>query len=266
MQRNTVLQTVLAIVTGCVFAFASIPSFAQTTAAYDDANTGGYSPQPDHGWMSYNGGTGFDLWTALGSASGGGTYMEGVGVNGRQVDGSYSFALYSGSGSYAVSRQLVNPVTAGTFSILTRFDISGSGPNLVNIRAGNNTSGFGSGELLSFGIVNGSALSYTDSSGFHTLSSGEARGAIWDWTVAFDAAAGTYSLGVSQVGGGYSTSVNGSLEETGTSLDSFGVINSSTGANQNVIFDALDVTVPEPTTLALLGMGIGSIYFLRRRK
>jgi hypothetical protein len=42
----------------------------------------------------------------------------------------------------------------GEFDIITRFDLAGAGPNLVNLRSGNNVAGFGAGELLSFGIVN----------------------------------------------------------------------------------------------------------------
>jgi hypothetical protein len=238
---------------------------AQTTAATDNANLPAYGGNND--WASINGGTGYNLWTALSDTSGGGTYMEGINANNRQVDGNYSFALYSGSGSYDISRQLSSSITAGSFSILTRFDLAGSGPNLVNIRAGNSTSGFGSGELLSFGIVNGNELTYTDGSGFHTLASGEARGDIWDWTINFNAAIGTYSLSVSEVGGGYSTTVSGNTELSGTSVDSFAVINSSTGGGQNLIFDSPIFIVPEPSSLAILAAGgFSAVLFLRRRK
>lgn len=202
-----------------------------------------------------------------GGAGGGGTFMEGVGVNGRQIDGNFSFGLYSGSGSYAISRPLASSLSSGEFSIDTRFDIAGNGPNLVNLRAGNDTTSFGSGELLSFGLVNDSQLSYTDSTGLHTLASGEARGSVWDWTVGFNAVAGTYSLSVAEAGGGFSTSVSGVLESSGTSVGSFGVINSSTGNNQNVIFDSPTFTVvPEPTSLALIALGLGGCWSMRRRK
>jgi hypothetical protein len=194
--------------------------------------------------------------------------MEGVGVNGRQTGlGNYSFALYSGSGSYDISRQLVNPISAGIFSVDTRFDVAGAGPNLVNIRAGNNTSSFGSGELLSFGIVNGNELSYTDGTGFHTLPSGEACGSVWAWTVDFNALTGGYSLSVTNTGGGFAAIVSGNMEESGTSADSFAVINSSTGNNQNVIFDYPEFEiVPEPSTLALIGMGLAGMLSSLRRK
>jgi len=264
LQRRT--KVCAAIAVALLFGGLAPTSHASIIAT-DDANTGGYAPQPDHGWAGFNGGTGYNLWTPLADTGGGGTYMEGVGVNNRQVDGNYSFSLYSGSGSYDISRPLTSSVTTGEFDILTRFDIAGAGPNLVNLRAGNNLAGFGSGELLSFGIVNGNELSYTDGSGFHLLSSGEARGDVWSWDVVFNAGAGTYTLNVSQVGGGYSSGpITGSLESSGTSVGSFAVINSSTGNNQNVIFDDPTFsTVPEPAALSLIG-GVMTMLSFRRRK
>src|ERR1700688_4070129 len=70
--------------------------------AQDNADFPQYAPQPMHNWPTVNGGFGYNLWTPLTDAAGGGTYMEGVGVNGRQVDGNFSFALYSGGGSYDI--------------------------------------------------------------------------------------------------------------------------------------------------------------------
>jgi hypothetical protein len=263
MRKSAHPKTVLPVAIGISTVLFTIASQAQlqTTVAYDDANSSAYNSVS---WPTANGGYGYNLWTALGGASGGGTYTEN---SGRQVDGSASFALYAGSGSYAISRPLTSPIAGvADFSILTRFDLGGTGPNLVNLRTGNNTSGFGSGELISFGIVNGNSLSYTDSTGFHLFSSGEARGGVWDWNVLMDTITGAYTLSVSEVGGGYSGTMNGTLESTGTSVGSFGVINSSTGNNQNLIFDAPEFSVPEPTSLALLGLGVASFWFVRRRR
>src|ERR1039458_4270589 len=121
------------------------------TVAYDNGDL--YPANPDHGWPAFNGGFGYNLWTPLADTGGGGTFMEGVGVNGRQVEGNYSFALYSGGGNFDISRPLTSPIAGvGEFDIITRFDLAGAGPNLVNLRAGNNLAAFGAGELLSFGI------------------------------------------------------------------------------------------------------------------
>jgi hypothetical protein len=235
--------------------------------AYDNADLGNYAPQGSTSWPGINGGFGYDLWTALSDTSGGGTYMEGINANNAQVEGNYSFALYAGGGSYDISRQLVTAIPVGQFNIITRFNLAGNGPNLVNLRAGNSASGFGNGELLSFGIVNGGELTYTDSSGLHTLDSGEARGPVWDWTIDFNATTGLFNLSVTNLGGGYATTVAGNLEASGTSVDSFAVINSSSGGNQNLIFDVPEFdAVPEPSTIALVGIGAAGVWACRRRK
>lgn len=260
MKINRLVATIL---------MAALGSSAQaqlTTVAYDNADL--YPGNPDHGWSAFNGGFGYNNWTPLSDTGGGGTFMEGVPVNNRQVEGSYSFALYAGGGSYDISRQLVNPLTSGQFNIITRFDIAGAGPNLVNIRSGNNLTSYSGGELLSFGIVNGNQLSYTDSSGFHVLPSGEARGSVWDWTVNFDAGSGAFSLSVTNLGGGFASLATGILEASGTNVDSFAVINSSTGGNQNVIFDTPTflTPVPEPTTVAIAGLGIVTALMAKRSR
>lgn len=228
----------------------------QAQIAYDNGDL--YPGQPDHGWSAYNGGFGYNNWTPLADGAGGGTYMEGVGVNTRQVEGNFSFGLYAGSGSYDISRALTSGLTTGEFSIITRFDIAGSGPNLVGLRSGNNTTSFASGELLAFGLVNNSQLSYTDASGLHTLSSGEARGSAWDWTIDFNAAAGTYSGSVVNLGGGYSGTFSGNLAASSTTVGSFAVINSSSGGNQNLSFDTPTFSVgpaPEPPAFSLVALG-----------
>jgi|GEM_PF-1223129 len=236
--------------------------------ASDSANNPQYAPQPNHNWSPINGGFGYGNWTPMADTGGGGTYMEGVGVNNRQVDGNYSFALYSGGGAYDISRPLVNPITGvGEFDVITRFDVAGAGPNEVNIRAGNNTAAFGAGELLSFGIVNGNQLSFTDGSGFNLLPSGEARGSVWSWNIDFNSISGAYSCSVTNLGGGFAAFFNGNLEANNTSVGSFAVINSSTGNNQNVIFDVPAFSVvPEPSSLALFGVSASALLLARRQR
>ncbi len=237
--------------------------------ALDNADNPAYAPQPTHNWSPINGGFGYGLWTPLADQGGGGTYMEGVGVNNRQVEGNFSFALYSGGGGFDISRPLASSISGPVeFHIITRFDVADSpGASLVNLRSGNNTAGFGAGELLSFGIVNGNQLSLTDHTGFHLLPSGEARGSVWDWDVVLNPMTGAYSLSVTNLGGGFADVVSGGLEQNNTSVGSFGVINSSTGGGQNVIFDVPSFAlVPEPGTVIVLGMGLAGFAIFRRRR
>jgi hypothetical protein len=265
MTTRTTLLTAATLAAASLLT-SSLQAGLPVIVASDNADNPQYAPQPNHTWSVINGGFGYNLWTPLADQAGGGTYMEGVGVNGRQVEGNWSFALYAGGGGFDISRPFVNPVSLGEFDILTRFDVADSpGASLVNLRAGNNTAAFGAGELLSFGIVNGNMLSYTDGSGFHPLPSGEARGSVWAWNIDFNAATGLYSGSVTNLGGGFAAFFNGVFEPNGNNVGSFAVINSSTGNNQNVIFDLPVFSVPEPSMVALTGLGTLALFHLRRR-
>ena len=237
--------SILAIACLAVFiisAQAALPVIVAT----DNADNTTYGPQLNDHWATNNGGYGYNLWTPIGGA--GGTYMEGIGPrNEHQVEGNYSFGIYAGNGTYAISRPLTTPIAGpGEFDIIERFDLAGYGPNLFSIRSGNGTGSFGSGELLSFGIVSSNQLSYTDGSGFHTLSSGESRGVVWAWNITFNASSGTYSALVTNLGGGFAASFSGNLEASNSTVGSFAALNSSTGSIQNMIFDMPTFSIPIP--------------------
>jgi hypothetical protein len=51
--------------------------------AQDYADFPQYAPQPNNGWAGINGGFGYKAWTPLADTGGGGTYMSGVGSDGR---------------------------------------------------------------------------------------------------------------------------------------------------------------------------------------
>lgn len=213
------------------------------TAASDNADDAAYAPQPNNNWSALNGGFGYLVWTPLAGATTGGTYMEGVGVNGRQVDGNYSFGLNAGptGAGFGLSRAMSAPVAAGKFEMLTRFDVTATNGLFsgVALRTGNDTSVFANGQLLAFGL-NGSsnALCYVDADGPQILSTGDARGPIWKWTADFDALAGTCSLTVTNLSGTFSFTTNAELNISSTGALSFAVVNRSVGANQRLIFDA----------------------------
>src|SRR5262249_28876223 len=104
-------------------AFGSLLLFANSlqaaVTALDNADNAAYAPQPNHNWSVINGGFGYGTWTPLADTGGGGTYMDGIGVNGRQVEGNFSFALYAGGGTYDISRPLTTSMATGEFDILT---------------------------------------------------------------------------------------------------------------------------------------------------
>src|SRR5215831_10283807 len=110
------------VVLGVITVSVSHVVQAQVVVASDNADNPQYAPQPNHNWSPINGGFGYNLWTPLADQGGGGTYMEGVGVNGRQVEGNFSFALYAGSGGFDISRPLTSSLVSGEFDIITRFD------------------------------------------------------------------------------------------------------------------------------------------------
>ena len=121
---------------------------------------------------------------------------------------------------------------------------------------------------MSFGLVNGNQLTYTDSGGLHTLPTGEARGLRWQWQIDFDASSGTYSGVVTNMDNSLSTfSFSGNLQLSNTTAGSFAVINTSSGGNQNLIFNNAVFSVPEPSSLGLAGASaLGLFTWSRRRR
>src|SRR5436189_2479786 len=151
-----------------VFLCAAAWAPCQQIVASDNADNAAYGPFPNNNWSSVNGGSGYNPWTILGDSVGGGRYMEGVGVNGRQVEGSFSFGLFATNQISSISRPLASTMTGkGQFDIVTRFDVANGVTNLnaMNLRAGNPTNSFASQEQLAFGMMHSNVLGYRDFSG-----------------------------------------------------------------------------------------------------
>src|SRR5580765_5285573 len=97
------LITALTAASFAIFLASPVHAGLPVIVASDNADNPQYAPQPTHNWSPINGGFGYNTWTPLADQVGGGTYMEGVGVNNRQVTGNFSFALFAGGGGYDIS-------------------------------------------------------------------------------------------------------------------------------------------------------------------
>ncbi len=254
--------TFAAIVTSICFALFTGPSaraqYTYTaTNAFDSASDGSYFTLPNNTYTIINGGFGYGLWTTNGGTTGGGVYMDGN--RGVPATNNFSFALYAGgngsaspsnTGSgFALSRPLANPLPAGQFRLYSRFDLDG-GNGLFDgfsLRTGNNTNNFATGQLLAFGLGGttntANQLTYTDAAGFHAIpASADARAPVWFWVIDFNAAAGTYTLTVTNYTGAFSFTTNGNLSAGATTVGSFVAVNQSSGSFQNMVFDQLTFT------------------------
>ena len=142
-----------------------------------------------------SGGTGFGSYQRY-SVTGGGTFLANNSAN-QTIDGTKSLGAWAGSGAgvsfrRAISNNIVRQF--GSAFISARFNIDNtkgfSGFNLKSA-AGSGASGFGSGELVSFGVApaaGNNAILVTDASGQRSLDLGaDVRNTIIDLKVDFDA-------------------------------------------------------------------------------
>ena len=275
--------------TGYWVEYGTNPALGLTTkqTAFDDAES--------YTGFSYgnNGGNGFGPFSAYTTTSStrGGTYLVNSGTGGRQIDGANSFGVYAGSsttrGSQSGWRSLNNPRASGVFSFSVRFDVDNTKAfSGFNLKSQTNSS-FGTGELLSVGIMpaaNGvggnNGLVVTDLNGQRMINFGTnslPSNGVVDVKITFDALTGAYVAG-GKIRGIYADyiTLTGTLKQYGTGVTAaaVGFINGNcSGASfQNLIFDNFQLVDSDsigaglsavPVTSSLASLSNNSLYYYR---
>ncbi len=243
---------------------AAAPLYAAPIAASDDANNAVY----DDGWdLSDDGGVEFDSWVELNG--GGGRFLE---TGGRQVTGTRSFGIFSGSSRYDIARPLERAAVDGTYTVFARFDVNNNaGESGFSLKTAAGSAFNDSNAILRFGLI-GNSLNDTIvvNGGTETLDVSGADNSVTGDTIrfdlTFDTAAGTYSLTGQNFDDGVTNTVSGSLVGSGP-VSFLGFGNANTGGGQNLIFDGLAMSataVPEPLSAGAAGL-LGLIALRRRR-
>lgn len=199
---------------------------------------------------SVSGGTGFGNYTRYGTiGTGAGTYLANNSPN-QTIDGAKTIGAYAGSAAGVSFRRSINTTRQyGSMLVSARFNVDNtkgfSGFNLKST-AGSGASGFGAGELVSFGVApagGNNGILVTDSSGQRVLNlGGDVRNTIIDFKVDFDALNRRYVVGAKFRTNATFTTISGTMSGTGTNVTHVGFANwNSTGAFQDLMVDSLQV-------------------------
>jgi uncharacterized repeat protein (TIGR01451 family) len=197
-----------------------------------------------------SGGTGFGNYTRYGTiGTGAGTYLANNSPN-QTIDGAKTIGAYAGSAAGVSFRRSISATRQyGSMLVSARFNVDNtkgfSGFNLKST-AGSGASGFGAGELVSFGIApagGNNGILVTDSSGQRVLNlGGDVRSTIVDFKVDFDALNRRYVVGAKFRTNANFTTISGTMSGTGTNVTHLGFANwNSTGAFQDLMVDSLQV-------------------------
>jgi len=245
------------------FAFTSRAIATDTMESYTSFNLAG---------GSVGGGTGFSNFTRY-SVSGGGTFIASNSVN-QTIDGIKSLGAWAGSGAgvsfrRGISNNMVRQY--GSLIVSARFNVDNSkGFSGFNLKSTNGSggSGFGAGELVSFGIApegGNSGILVTDASGKRVLDlGGDVRNTIIDVKVDFDAQNRRYLVGAKfRTNSNFTKTISGTMSGTGSNFTHLGFANWNTGSSQDLLFDSLQVLGSTPlgggTTNIPVSHGISSL-------
>ena len=257
------MKKVSLIVSALCLGFAASSVTASLIPASDNAQDAAYG----NGWTNgANGGTGFGAWEIITeTAEGGSTGVfigdpAAAGIGGMNAE---SFGLYS------------NP--AGGNTVVANRDLNLSGDDLVAGSIFSFTWG-----LNYFSGTKGISL-FNDTTWLATFKLDGADAILWNdaasnsGTLANNYGTNAMALSITMTDDSHATvvgtardgseSINQALDFNGYAPDSFQLFseNLTAGDAQQTYFDNFTVAVPEPVSAALLGLGIGCIYMLRRK-
>ncbi|MEI7864625.1 MAG: alpha-amylase family glycosyl hydrolase, partial [Chthoniobacterales bacterium] len=262
------------------FEWGTSTNYGSTSRIIATDNAEGYSAFNLSGG-SVGGGTGFSNFTRYSIGSGAGTFLANNSAN-QTIDGSKSWGAYAGTGTgISFRRAVVTPRQFGTMTVSARFNVDSSkgftGFNLKSSQ-GSGSSGFGSGELVSFGIApagGNNGILVTDAGGQRVLDLGApVTNTIIDFEVDFDALKRHYVVGAKfRTNSGSTKTMSGEMSGTGTNVTHLGFANwNSAGAFQDLMFDSLQVLGSEASgggtnavsvSNALSGFSANTLYHYR---
>ena len=232
---------------------SSVASAAMLAA--DNASNAAYA---SGGFAGANGGTGFAAWNAYGNTGTGGFEGNYVGGTGLDNNAGRSFGIYAGDVGSGASSNAVRPFN-GALTAGQTFSVS----------LGNTT--IGSGGLIGLSLQNSSFTTevnlQTDGTSW-VLSAGGANITLsadtidtpFVFTLKYNGGS-SYSYTFTGTTGGTNLTATNTLSD----ISQVNFFDFQQGANQNFGFNNLAV-VPEPSSIALIALGLTGVVVSRRRR